>query len=259
MDSAALRKHVESVLRRRVCSPFTYRQQELSPETASSGVAELDRTMGGVPRGALTEVCGHESSGRTTLLISMLAEIAAAGEACALVDGSDALDPHSLHEGGMDPKSLLWVRCRNIEQAVRSTDLLLQAGGFGMVAVDLAEYSSGLVRHIPLSTWFRFRRAVENTRTVFVVLEQQPTARTCASLILGLESNTIHWSTVRRSGDAGSLLDPPKLKAPELTHTRLLCGARVHVQVSRSRLAVSPAIPARFDTKAGWSPSKACG
>ena len=237
MDSATLRQHVEAALERRVASPFTYRR-ERGAEATPSGVAELDRALGGVPRGALTEICGPESSGRTTLLISMLAQVASAGEVCALVDGTDAFDPYSLREAGVDPRRLLWVRCRNLEQVLRCTDLLLQSGGFGMMAVDLAGYPVELVRRIPLSTWFRFRRAVENTRTVFVALEQQPTARTCASVVLGLEADRLRWSS--------------KPRVPELTHTRLLCGARLRVEISRTRLAAAPSVGARFDAQAQW-------
>ena len=67
---------------------------------------------------------------------------------------------------------------------MKATDLLLQGGGFGLVVVDLGDVPAQAARRVPLTSWFRFRRAVENTRTVLMVLEQEPYAKTCASVVL---------------------------------------------------------------------------
>src|SRR5205085_8479517 len=97
-----------------------------------------------------------------------------------------------------------------IEQTLKITDLLLQAGGFGLVILDLADISIQAARRIPLTTWFRFRRAVENTSTAFVVVEQQPSAKSCASLVLDFVAQQAAWSEaaetdtlVRTHMDAG--------------------------------------------------------
>ena len=58
---------------------------------------------------------------------------------CALVDGRDTFDPYSAQAAGVELKQLLWVRCRNIDQAFRATDLLIQGGGFGLIALDLSD------------------------------------------------------------------------------------------------------------------------
>ena len=71
------------------------------------------------------------------------------------------------------------------------TDLLLQGGGFGMVVLDLGDIPTESVRRIPLTSWFRFRRAVEPTLTVLLLVEQEPCAKTCASLVLRLQSVSI--------------------------------------------------------------------
>ena len=154
--------------------------------TVSAGIPEIDSLTGGLPRGGLTEICGPPCSGRTSLLISALAERTAHEEVCALVDGRDTFDPHSAEAAGVALKQLLWVRCRNIDQAFRATDLLIQGGGFGLIALDLSDIPPETVRYIPLNAWFRFRRAVEDTSTILVVLEQEPNAKTCASLVLRL-------------------------------------------------------------------------
>src|SRR5206468_9350678 len=98
-----------------------------------------------------------------------------------------AFDPASAEAAGVDLRRLLWVRCSgtkfsNLEQVLKATDLLLQAGGFGMVVVDLNDVAPSVARKIPLATWFRFRRAIENTNTALLVFEQEPYAKSCASL-----------------------------------------------------------------------------
>ena len=85
-------------------------------------------------------------------------------------------------------EQLLWVRCRDIEQALRATDLLLRGGGFGLIAVDLADIEPRTVRGVALNTWFRFRRAVEDTPSILLLVEQESNAKTCASLVLRLEA-----------------------------------------------------------------------
>jgi hypothetical protein len=189
-----LRSQVESALAGRVSAPFTYRDRKVM-DTVSAGIPEIDSLTGGLPRGGLTEICGPPCSGRTSLLVSALAERTAQEEVCALVDGRDSFDPHSAEAAGVALNHLLWVRCRNIDQAFRATDLLIQGGGFGFIALDLSDIPPETVRYIPLHAWFRFRRAVEDTPTILVVLEQEPNAKTCASLVLRLSPEPALWAT----------------------------------------------------------------
>ena len=168
---ATVRFYAESALARRgVAAPFTYRDRRLI-ETVSAGIPEIDSLAGGLPRGSLTEICGPPCSGRTSLLLSALASRTAQAEVCALVDGQDGFDPYSAEAAGVELNHLLWVRCRDINQALRATDLLLQGGGFGLIALDLSDIPPETVRYVPLNAWFRFRRAVEDTPTILVLLE----------------------------------------------------------------------------------------
>lgn len=191
--TSALRLQVEASLASRVASPFEYRDRT-AIETVPIGVSPIDHLTGGLPRGCLTEFYGQPCSGRTTLLISALALRTAASEVCALVDARDAFDPHSAEAAGIKLQHLLWVRCRNVGQALRATDLLIQGGGFGLIALDLGDTPPHVVRYIPLQVWFRFRRAVEHTPTIFLVIAQESNAKTCASLVLNLRRQQTHWS-----------------------------------------------------------------
>src|ERR1700757_2876262 len=100
---AALRSKIEADLRGRVASPFAYRDRN-SFELVSTGVPAMDALVGGLPRGAMTEICGAACSGRTSLLLSTLASRTAAGEVCALVDARDSFDPLAGNAAGIDLK-----------------------------------------------------------------------------------------------------------------------------------------------------------
>lgn len=196
----------------------------VAPEMVSTGVAAVDALTGGLPRGSLVEICGARCSGRTSLLTAMLAACHARGEVCALVDGRDSFDPRRARAAGVVLERTLWVRCSSIEQTLRSAELILTGGGFGLVALDLAEIPVPTVRRIPLHMWFRFRRAVEHTPAVLVVLQQQPQASSCASLVLELRAEPSRW----RGATA-------KAAGPDTAHTYLLTEKQVHAEVVRSR------------------------
>jgi len=240
---ATLRSKIEADLRGRVASPFAYRDRNTF-ELVSTGIPEMDALVGGLPRGAMTEICGAASSGRTSLLLSALASRTADGEVCALVDARDSFDPLTGNAAGIALDKLLWVRCQNIDQALRAMDLLIQAGGFGMVAVDLSDVPTRTVRQVPLNAWFRFRRAIEDTPTILLLLEQEPHAKTCASLVVRLEVGEARWSEASPPV-AQALMPVPPVATPRFLQTlpsypfaRLLRGFSVRGDVVRSRIQV---------------------
>ena len=241
-----------------------------TPQMVSSGVREIDTLTGGLPRGCLTEVSGPASSGRTSILLAALAAATQRQEVCALVDISDAFNPHSAAAAGVNFERLLWVRCgiglqksrspqrhpwialragsdpgknekieKPVEQGLRVIDLLLQSGGFGLVIVDLGDTPLKMGRRIPLTSWFRFQRAVEHTATVLFVISQVPCARTCASLLLKV------------SGKKLSTLGSQLSARASPTHAQLLNGLQVQGELLRSRLDRKPAgsVTAAFTTK----------
>ena len=224
-DFKLLRSQILSALPSRLPDPFGYRDAK-RPEPVPSGNFETDCLTGGLPRGAITEICGPRGSGRTSLMLSALAMRTADGEACAFIDAHNAFDPYSAEATGVELRQLLWVRCASLDQAFRATDLVLHAGGFGLVALDLGDTPPETVRRIPLHVWFRFHRAVEHTPTIFLVLEQEPHAKSCASLVVQMEKGTAQWSEAVRNppGVAG---DP---------RARLFCGSLPKAHVVRSRI-----------------------
>jgi hypothetical protein len=157
-------------------------------------VAPLDACLrGGLPRGHLSELVGARSSGRMTLLLQMMAAATSRGEIVAFVDTLDRLDVASAAAAGVDLSRLLWVRGqdisgragpfgpaspteRAIDRALKALNLVLQAGGFGVVAIDLADVPPVAIRQIPFNTWMRVQRVIEGSDTACVLLASEPPA-----------------------------------------------------------------------------------
>ncbi len=176
-SSAALRQQIESDFQHRYPSVLTPTARAIRDVTAT-GISAIDALLdGGFPVGAISEITGPASSGRTTITLAFLARRIQEGSVCALIDANDTFDPESAAANGINLNHLLWVRCRNapfdktssvtriissarkqekekpwsrLDQAIRSTDLLLQAGGFAAIVLDLADEAMEYGRRIPL-------------------------------------------------------------------------------------------------------------
>jgi hypothetical protein len=243
------------------------------PEMLSTGIAEVDAITGGIPRGCLSEIYGPASSGKTSVLLAAIAAATRREETCVLIDASDSFDPESAAAAGVDFDKLLWVRCgefssavgrrsptanvsaddrrlkiedsyikrnnneRRLEQVLKSTDLVLQSGGFGMVVLDLAGIPEKFVRRIPLASWFRFQRAVEHTKTVLLVVSEFACAQTCAAVVL-------------RLGYEPSAISLQSSAKP--SHSQLFQEMRIEAELTRMRLERKPtaSVQTVFETRA---------
>ncbi|AFL87984.1 RecA/RadA recombinase [Terriglobus roseus DSM 18391] len=343
--AATLRRQIEDALQDRVPGALSPRPTGVR-ETIPTGIDALDAMLhGGLPIGALAELVGPESSGRTTAALSFLSRVTADGNVCAWIDVSDALDPETAAANGVDLERLLWVRCargkttpphpqpekvvpqtiasaqqpqvaparpgptapggcgsphprsegrsmseaihqllhqqprsasikdvrRNrgigtpgapnrpltakedqkreeqiptdrrparrgenlqplttqqasilqmkaslsavmaekqaamkapaqkrefvkgearwspLDRALRATDLLLQAGGFRAIVLDLGSTPAEMAWRVPMATWFRFRAACERSRVSVLLLTQHPCARSSAELVVRMQ------------------------------------------------------------------------
>lgn len=195
MQPAVSRKsQLEALVAGRFDVPLGLREH-VEPERLLVGIPELDRLMGGLVRGAVTEVFGPASSGRTTFALRALAAAAAREEICAWVDACDNLDPASAAAAGVDLDRLIWVRAGgDAGRALQCADLLVQAGGFGVIVLDIAELDVRAARRIPLAAWFRLRRAIENTPAILLVLSREPQVRQCASAAIEMRPCGAAWS-----------------------------------------------------------------
>jgi recombination protein RecA len=201
------RADLESLLRaRKLDRTLTTALAPLDPSdeygVAPAGIAALDASLGGgFPRGQLSELIGPRSSGRTSLFLQILAAATGRGELVALVDALDTCDVASASAAGVDLERLLWVRgrvvpnpglCRDVnpravEQAVKALMLILQAGNFGCVVLDVADAPGEAIRRLPFTTWLRLQRILEGSQTACLLVGAEPMARSSAGLSVKCE------------------------------------------------------------------------
>src|SRR3984957_1312628 len=185
---------LRSQLQTRFDVPFEIGKRR-EPRQIQNRLPAIDRlTEGGIPRGTLTEICGTESTGRTALVFGLLGQATQRGECCAWIDTGGAFDPVSAVEAGVDLDRVLWVNCGgNAQHALKSTDLLIQAGGFGLVVLDMADTADAIARRISLASWFRLRQAAERTGAALVAVERQINARSCSTLQIEMRLKKPLW------------------------------------------------------------------
>ncbi|MGZ8900659.1 MAG: hypothetical protein ACXW3Z_11235 [Limisphaerales bacterium] len=138
-----------------------------------TGLVQIDSLLqGGLPKGALTEIISPGIASGTALFLHTLIERARQnGEWIALIDASDSFDPTPFNNEILS--RLLWVRCTQAKDAIKSADMLLHDGTLSLVVLDLLFTPSAQLRKIASSTWFRIQRILENTATAFVVLSPE--------------------------------------------------------------------------------------
>ena len=187
--------HLESLLRARkldvtltAAAPWKREFQD----RAQTGVPSIDDALGGgLRRGHLSEIVGARSAGRTTLLCHALAAAASRGEAVALIDPGDRFDPVSGAVLGLDLSRLLWVRgtgdASSALTALKAMNLILQAGNFGLVALDLSDVPAAALRAFPFTTWLRMSRVIEGSQTVALLVGADRLSRSAGGATIALE------------------------------------------------------------------------
>lgn len=210
--AVATRATLESLLRERKLDTTLTTSRPWSDDRAAERLAPvslvpLDTALGGgLPRGQVSEIVGPASSGRTSLVRSVMAAATRRGELVALVDTLDTFDPESAASAGVLLDQVLWIRGRDLpagqpalspeweparpragrtatpvsralDRAIKAVGLVLSAGGFGVVVLDVADVPARALGQLPFTTWLRLQRMIEGTDTACVLLAAQPLAR----------------------------------------------------------------------------------
>ena len=135
---------------------------------------------------------------------------------------------------------------QRLEQVLRATDLLLEGGGFGLIIIDLADVLPQSAHRIPLTTWFRFRRAVEHKPTILLTIEQQPIAGSCSSLLLQLGVVSTQYAVLSSNRTERDTYMQP-------AQTQLFTGLEIKAELIRSRVDRKPAQSITFPAKTAWA------
>lgn len=217
-----------------------------------TAVPVLDRLLdGGLPRGQLVELVGSRTSGRFSTLLSALAAATSVGEAAALVDLGDSLDPESAAALGIDLSRLLWARPAKLKEALAAAEMLLD-GGFPLVAVDLGMPPVRGGRGIE-AAWLRLARAARAHDAALLVGSPYRVTGTAAAAVLQAGRGRAAWQ-----GEEGS----PRLLAGITARVELeKCRGRLPGQSEDLRLVVEdlprPAMPPRRPALPAAAPAPA--
>ena len=226
MAPAVARAALESLLRtRKLDTTLTTALPSAGPDRADRAVPigheALDRSLGGgIARGQISEITGLGSTGRTALVHALLAGTTARGELAACIDPLDRFDVASAVSAGVVLERLLWVRGedagtqaaldpawepsrarpgqgrqtpigRAVSRALKATALVLSAGGFGVVVLDLADVPRRVLGALPFTTWLRLQRLIASSDTACVLIADLPLARSAGGATVRLEPRPI--------------------------------------------------------------------
>jgi len=266
--TATARAELEALLRTRKLDRTVTRGEVSRQGVVPTGVAGLDEVLGGgLPRGEMSEIAGPRSSGRSSLVAATMAAVTTGGALAALVDTLDMFDVESGANAGIRLERLLWIRgdaisrhspagterpveagfsrlhprslggerlaaadpwARALDRAVKSVNLVLQAGGFDLVVLDLAEVLPEAIRRLPFTTWFRLQRTLEGSRTACLLVAPAPMARSAGGVTLAL-------SRVEPGGTGVPAGRAPARWAGRPGGVRRLLGFDIEARVIRAR------------------------
>ncbi len=194
-----LRSALPPALRARVQSAreLARARAEAEREPLATAWRAFDRLLaGGLPRGRLVELHGGRSSGRFSAVLTALAAATGIGEAAALVDLGDGLDPAAAAAAGVDLARLLWLRPEGVRRALAAAEMLI-GGGFPLVVVELGSPPLPGGRGAE-PAWLRLARAAQAQGTALLVSSPYRVSGTAAGAVLTAGRGRAAWH-----GEAG--------------------------------------------------------
>jgi hypothetical protein len=220
--------------------PGVFKGHELTRKDRrlTCGIAQIDALIGGIARGRISEITGPISSGKTTIAASFASATSRRGEVVGWVDVPGAFDPRSLEAAGADLARILWLsfskqpasmrsafvvqqreripKERERRNELKAAELLLEAGGFGLVVIDFGAMRFPLSQSASL----RLARAAERSGAAVLALAANRVCGTFAALTLSMSKLRASFSRIGK--DAPALFD----------------GLRIEASVERNKLGV---------------------
>ncbi len=194
----------------------------------ATGLSALDRLLaGGLPKGALVEIVGRRLSGRFSIGLAALAAITSSGQAAALVDLGDHLDPQAAERAGVDLTRLLRVRPRRVKEALASAEMLL-AAGFPLVVADLG-LAPRHARFVPDAAWLRLARSAQAQGAALLLLTPYRLSGIVAEAVLSAQGARPIW---QGSGRAPRLLTGISSRLTLEKHLRVRPGLTAPLSLS---------------------------
>jgi hypothetical protein len=152
------------------------------------------RTSAIVTSGAITEIVGRSSSGRTSVFTACLRDVTTRGALAAFVDTDHVFDPVGAARAGVELSRVLWVRCgHRLDRALEAADLLVRCPGFILVGLDTGD----ITPHLALTTAYRLKLAVRRTGTALVVISSHRVVSSGAALALATSRRDVRWAGTR--------------------------------------------------------------
>ena len=161
---------------------------KMNVETISTGSVAIDLALGvgGLPRGRIVEIYGPESSGKTTLCLSLIAEAQRKGGNAVFIDVEHALDPHYAKVVGVDLENLMVAQPECGEDALNIAETLIRSGAIDVVVIDsvaalvsrqeldgqMGDTTVGLQARMMSQAMRRLTAAISKTRCICVFTNQ---------------------------------------------------------------------------------------
>ena len=173
-----------------------------------TGIESLDQLLrGGLPLGTISEFTGSFSSGKTSLLFTLLAATTSEHFRVAYIDTFDTFDPHFARTAGIQLQRLLWIRCQGdsllnkVQNSLKTADILTRSQDFRVIVLDLEAASNesreANVQKIPFHCWFRIKKVLQGKKVAFFLLSHNPCAGSAATTVLGLDRSSVRWRSTR--------------------------------------------------------------